>query len=110
RIENAVEQVNVKIDEFKTAEEQVNDVVKAIRTILPISIEQITMQIDIPPQHAHQAYGVLKRIGEIKQETWGSDGSLVVKLRIPAGLQEEVIGKMNSMTHGGVDIKILEEK
>lgn len=110
RIQNAIEQANVKIDEFKTAEEQVGDVVKAIRTILPISIEQVTIQIDIPPQHAHQAYGALKRMCEIKQETWGSDGSLVVKVRMPAGLQEDALGKMNSMTHGGVDIKIIEEK
>jgi ribosome maturation protein SDO1 len=110
RIENAFAEASCKIDEFKTAEEQVADVVKALRTILPISIEQIQLQVDLPPQNAHQAYGVLKRIGEIKQETWGNDGSLVVKLQIPAGLQEEVMGKMNSMTHGGVDIKILEEK
>ncbi|MFC1741478.1 ribosome assembly factor SBDS [Nanoarchaeota archaeon] len=109
RLENAFEQANCKIDEFKTAEEQVGDIVKALRVQLPIKIEQIQLQIDIPPQFAHQAYGVLKRMGDIKQETWGNDGSLVVKLQIPAGLQEDVMGKMNSMTHGGVDIKLLGE-
>jgi ribosome maturation protein Sdo1 len=28
-------------------------------------------------------------------------------LEIPAGLQEELMTKLNSITHGGVDIKIL---
>lgn len=109
RIENAFEQAKCKIDEFKSAEEQVGDVVSALRALLPLKIEQVLLQIDIPAQNAHQAYGVLKRIGDIKQENWGSDGSLVVKLQVPAGLQEEVMSKMNSMTHGGVDIQSLGE-
>ncbi|MFH1063497.1 MAG: ribosome assembly factor SBDS [Candidatus Woesearchaeota archaeon] len=109
RLENAFEQAKCKIDEFKSAEEQVGDVVKALRSLLPLKIEQVLLQITIPPQYAHQAYGALKRMGDIKQETWGSDGSIVVKFQIPAGLQEEVMEKMNSMTHGGVDINLLGE-
>ncbi|NQU79590.1 ribosome assembly factor SBDS [Candidatus Woesearchaeota archaeon] len=109
RIENAFEQVKCKIDEMKSAEEQVDEVVKALRTVLPIKIDQVLMQLHVPPQYAHQAYGVIKRGGGIKQETWGNDGSLVVKIEIPAGMQDEVTGKLNEMTHGGVDIKILGE-
>ncbi len=105
RIENAFEEAKCKIDEFRSAEEQIDEVVKKLRVILPIKIEQVVLQIDIPPQNAHQAYGVLKRMGGIKNETWGNDGSLVVKMEIPAGLQEEVMDKMNSMTHGGAEIK-----
>jgi ribosome maturation protein SDO1 len=108
RIENAFAQVNCKVDEFKSAEEQVADVVQKLRTVLPIKTELVKLQIDIPPQNAHQAYGVLKRMGDIKQETWGNDGGLTIKLELPAGMQEEVMNKMNSMTHGGVDIRILE--
>jgi ribosome maturation protein SDO1 len=105
RIENAFEQAKCHIDEFRTAEEQVDEVIKSLRTLLPLKIEQIVLQITIPPQHSHQAYGVLKKMGAIKQDVWGSDGSLTVKLEIPAGLQEEVMDRMNSMTHGGVDIR-----
>jgi ribosome maturation protein SDO1 len=109
RIENAFNQVKCKIDEFKTAEEQVDDAIKVLRTVLPLRIEQILLQIDLPPQYAHQSYGLLKRMGTIKQENWGNDGGLTLKFEIPAGLQEEVMSKLNSMTHGGVDVKILEE-
>ncbi len=108
RIENAFEQAKCHIDEFKSAEEQVDDVIKAMRAILPIKIEQLLMKIDMPPQYAHQSYGILKVIGEIKQETWGSDGGLVVKLEIPAGLQEELMNKLNNLSHGGVDIQVVE--
>ena len=107
RLENAFEEVKCKIDEFKTAEEQIDKVMNSLRTVLPLRIEQAVLQIHVPPQHAHQAYGLLKKLGDIKKETWGNDGGLVVNLEIPAGLQEEVMSKMNNLTHGGVDIKIL---
>jgi len=106
RLENAFNEAKCKIDEFKTAEEQVDEVVKSLRVILPLKIEQIMLEIEIPPQHAHQAYGALKRMGGVKNETWGNDGSVTVKMEIPAGIQEEVMDKMNNMTHGGADIKI----
>ncbi len=85
-------------------------VIKALRTVRPLRIEQMVLRVDVPPQYAHQAYGVLKKLGNIKKETWGNDASLVVDLEIPAGLQEDVMGRLNSMTHGGVDIKIVGEK
>jgi ribosome maturation protein SDO1 len=109
RIENAFEQIKFKVDEFKNAEEQVDDVVKHMMVVMPIRLEQIILQIDVPSQHAHQAYGVLKKIGTIKKDAWGSDGSLSLELQIPAGLQEEVMEKLNSMTHGGVDVHIKKE-
>lgn len=109
RIENAFDQAKCKIDEFRTAEEQVDDVVKKLRTILPLRIEQIVLGIDIPPQYAHQAYGMLKKLGDLKKETWGNDGGLNVQLEIPAGLQEDVMDRMNNMTHGGVEIRIIGE-
>ncbi|MFC1722705.1 ribosome assembly factor SBDS [Nanoarchaeota archaeon] len=108
RIENAYEQAKCHIDEFRSAEEQVEDVIKKLRVILPLKIEQIIMKITTPPQYAHQAYGIMKRLGDLKQEEWGNDGSLIVKLEIPAGIQEDVMNKLNNLTHGGVDVKILE--
>lgn len=109
RIENAFERSKCHIDEFRTAEEQTDDVIKALRSIIPLKIEQLVLNISLPPQYAHQSYGILKKLGKIKQEKWGNDGGLAVKLEIPAGIQEDVESKLNSLTHGGVDIQV-EEK
>jgi ribosome maturation protein SDO1 len=109
RIENAFEQIKFKVDEFKTAEEQIDDVVHKMMVVMPIKMEQVILTIEVPSQHSHQAYGVLKKIGTIKQDKWNSDGSLSVDLQIPAGLQEEVMEKLNSMTHGGVDVHLKKE-
>ena len=43
RIENAMEEAKVHLDDFKSAEDQINAVVKALRPILPISFETSSM-------------------------------------------------------------------
>lgn len=109
RIESAFEECKYHIDEFKTAEEQIDAVMKKLHVILPIRIERVVLQIHVPPQQAHQSFGVMKRYGEMKNDAWGNDGSLVAQLEMPAGLQEELMDKLNALTHGGVEIHIIKE-
>ena len=51
RIENAIEEAKVKIDEYKTAEEQVEDILKKLRTIIPIKFEKREIAVKIPAQY-----------------------------------------------------------
>jgi len=46
-------------------------------------------------------------MGTIKKTTWLSDGSLQVEVEIPAGLQQELIDKVNAITKGSGDVKII---
>lgn len=107
RIEKAIEQSKVKIDIMKNAEEQVEDIVKAIRSIIPIRIEQVQLAIKIPSSFAAKGYNMVARYGAIKKEEWQSDGSWVSIIDLPAGLQAEFLDKMNKLTHGRVQIKPL---
>ena len=108
RIENAFEEAKCKVSEFKAAEEQIDEIIKKLRVILPIRTQKVKMRITIPSNFAHQSYGIVKRFCDVKQETWGSDGALVVKVEMPAGLQEEFMDKLNNLTHGGAVIDIVE--
>ncbi|MBI4737997.1 ribosome assembly factor SBDS [Candidatus Woesearchaeota archaeon] len=109
RIENAFEQARCHIDEFKTAEEQLDGVIRKLRPILPIKIEQLRMNVHVPAVCASQCFDLLKKLGDLSGESWGSDGSLMAKLQIPAGLREEVIDKLNKATKGSVEISKVEE-
>ncbi len=104
RILNAMEQARVAIDPFRGAESQVEDVVKALKPIIPISIEQAELTVEIPAQYSGQAYGAVKSLGEMKEQNWKNDGSLVVRISIPAGMKETVFRKINSMTAGTASI------
>jgi len=107
RIEKAIEEANVKVDLMRSAEEQVDDIVKGIRAIIPIRIEQVEMAIKIPTAFTAKGYNIVAQYVQIKKEEWQSDGSLVAVVSLPAGLQMELIDKLNKLTHGRVQTKIL---
>jgi ribosome maturation protein SDO1 len=107
RLENALEQVRVHIDPFKDPREQVPGIVKLLLPLIPIKFEKINIAIKVPAAHAHRCYGTLKSYG-IKKEQWLGDGSLVVMIEIPAGMQGEVFDKLNKLTAGQIETKIIE--
>lgn len=109
RIENAFEEAKIKIDEHKAAEAQVEDVLKKLRVVLPIKFEVKEVQIKLSAKHASRCQQVLASYGTVKQKEWHTDGSYRVVLEIPAGISTEFFDKLNSLTQGVADIKILKE-
>ena len=107
RIENAMEEAKVKIDEFKKPEDQLEDILGKIRPVLPLNFETRELEIKIPSQYASQSFSVLKSKGKLKKDEWLNDGSLKALIEIPAGLQEEFENEINKITHGNCEIKII---
>lgn len=107
RIEKAIDEVGVKLDLSKNAEEQVDDVVKKIQAVIPIKMEQVEMALKIPASYTAKGYNIVAQYVQIKKEEWQSDGSWVSVVSLPAGLQMELMDKLNKLTHGRVQTKIL---
>lgn len=72
---------------------------------MPISIEETTLQIEVPAQYASQIQGILKEF--IKEQTWQS-GALIAKIVIPAGMCDMIYKKIGSVSSGNA--KIIEVK
>jgi len=107
RIENALEEVHISIDPFSDAENQVKDVIKALRPILPLSMESVEIAVKIPPDHASRAYGIVKNLGEIKRDEWQSDGSWIALVVVPAAMQVEFLDRLGKATQGNLQTKIM---
>ena len=107
RIENALQDIKIQIDPFKEAEEQVKDVVDALRRVLPMSSENVQIAIKIPAEYTGKSYGLAKDYGEIKREEWQSDGSWVAVIELPAAMQVEMLEALGKATQGNVQSKIV---
>ncbi len=107
RIEKALDEANVKVDLMRSAEEQVDDVIKQIRAIIPIRMEQVELALKIPSDFTAKGYNIVAQLAQIKKEEWQSDGSWVSVVSLPAGLQMELIDKLNKLTHGRVQTKLM---
>lgn len=106
RIENAMEQVRFSIDPFKPVEEQAKEIVKLLRPILPLKMEQMTLGVTIPAQFSVRAYGTIKGFGTIKREEWRADGSWYGVLEMPAGVYAPFLDKLGEITKGTGEAKI----
>jgi ribosome maturation protein SDO1 len=107
RIENAMEQIRYPIDPFKPVEEQARDIVKLLRPILPLKIEQVVVAVKIPTQYAARSYGTVKTLGTIKKEEWRGDGSWYGEIEIPAGVYASLLNKLGDLTKGSGEAKII---
>lgn len=105
RIESAFHEAKISLEEHKTADDQVNDILKKLMPIIPIRFETKTINVHVPSKYANSVQGVLKQVGKIIKMDWLNDGSLDAKIEIPGGLLEEFSDKINKATHGSADYK-----
>jgi ribosome maturation protein SDO1 len=107
RIEIAMEEAKIHIDPFKSVDEQVNTVLKAIRIKIPIRFERVQVAIKIPGDFSGKVYNVIPEFGKTRKEEWQQDGSWVAIVEIPGGVQDNFYRKLNELTHGQVETKLL---
>jgi len=108
RIKNALEQVHFNIDLHTRFEDQLDDAIKLLRPIIPIKFEKLNIAVRIPAEYAQKAYAHLHHY-TVKKEEWQRDGSMVVLIEIPAGLQDELYGELNSFTHGNAETRVVKD-
>jgi len=110
RIEAAMAEAKIKIDNNKSAEQQIQEIIVQLRPIIPIKTETRELSITLNSQYAGRSYGILKQFGKITGEKWDNNGNLNTTIELPAGMQEELETNLNNITKGTVDIKILRSK
>jgi len=106
RIEDAMDEARVHVSLAKSAEEQVESVIKLLRPLLPIKFEKRRVAVKIPAGYSSKVQQVLREFGRVEKEEWAGNYQYCV-LEIPAGVQDDFYNKLNNLTHGEVEIKIL---
>src|SRR2546427_536095 len=107
RIENAMEEAKVHVDPFKSIEEQVKEVLDALRPLIPIRFEKVRIAVKLSAEDSAKAYGDLKSFGTILKEEWSPSGVWIGVVEMPAGLQTEFLERLNAKTKGNVETRIL---
>ena len=107
RVEQAMKDARVSVDPQKSVDEQVQDIVEKLRSIIALKSENLQLEIIIPAQYASQSYAVLKSVGSLKNEEWQNNGSLKAILEIPAAARPNVIDKLGSITKGSASVEVI---
>ncbi len=106
RIEKAMEEARIKIDPFKDAEAQIDEVMKELRILLPLKFEKVKIAIRLPADVAVRAYGTVKEFG-IQREEWQKNGDLIAVIEMPAGMQADFFDRIGRATSGRAETKVI---
>jgi ribosome maturation protein SDO1 len=110
RIENALEEAGFTVDPMEPAEQQVDDALDALRPVIPIRFEEVTMAVQIPAEYAGSAQARVRGFGELEREEWQADGSWIGVLTFPAGLQNKFYDTVNEHSSGEAETELIKDK
>ncbi len=110
RILNVMDDIHFNIDPFKSAEDHLDEVVKKLRPKIPLSFQTKTIAVKVPPEYSGKAQSEIRDFGDLLEEEWGQDGSWIFKMEIPGGMEEKFYEKLNKLTEGNVETKIVEDQ
>ncbi len=110
RIENALEEAGFDVDPMEPVESQVEDALDALRPIIPIRFDEVTMAVQIPPDYAGSAQSQIRQFGELEREEWQADGSWIGVMTFPAGLQNDFYDVVNEHSSGEADVTIVRDE
>ena len=109
RVLRAMEQAKVRIDLERRMEDQIDGILEKIQSIIPIKFEKMQVAIKVPPESAGRASSIIRNLGEMIRDEWAKDGSYICMIEIPSGIQQEIYTRLNDLTHGQVEVKVIKK-
>ncbi|AEB96084.1 MAG: ribosome assembly factor SBDS [Metallosphaera sp.] len=110
RLEMAMEQARIQIDMNKDIEAQALQIIHELTKVIPIKVARAILEVKIPQKYSGKAKQSLSSLGSVKKTVWLNDGTLVAEIEIPAGAQQDIIDKLNSITKGEVEVRVIQVK
>ncbi|MBN1328016.1 MAG: ribosome assembly factor SBDS [Candidatus Heimdallarchaeota archaeon] len=110
RIESAMDEAGINVDYVLPADKQAKTIIKQIQTIIPIKFESVILAVKITSDFTGPAFGIVSGAGELLEDQWGNDGSWYAKVEMPSGKQADFLDKINQLTKGKAEVKIIERK
>lgn len=109
RIENAVGNIRLNVDPFKTVEEQAQDAIKLLRVDLPLKVSQVVVTIAVSKEYGARVNSAVSKLGSVTRSEWRHDGSWFGEIVLPAGMQQSFVDRVNDLTRGNAEINIVKK-
>ncbi|QCC52271.1 ribosome assembly factor SBDS [Halapricum salinum] len=110
RIESALEETDFRVDPMEPVENQVDEALEALRPVIPIRFDEVTIAVQLPPDYAGSGQAKIREFGDLKREEWQNDGSWVGVVQFPAGLQNDFYDLANEVSSGNAETRIIQDE
>ncbi|WP_348608668.1 ribosome assembly factor SBDS [Halobaculum rarum] len=110
RIERALEEAGFTLDPMEPVENQIDDALEALRPVIPIRFDEVTIAVQLPADYAGSGQAKVREFGDLEREEWQSDGSWVGVVTFPAGLQNDFYDLVNEVSSGEAETRVVKEE
>ncbi|MFW5956703.1 MAG: ribosome assembly factor SBDS [Halorhabdus sp.] len=110
RIESALEEAGFQVDPMEPVENQVDEALEALRPVIPIRFDEVTVAVQLPAEYAGSGQAKVREFGDLDREEWQGDGSWVGVLTFPAGLQNDFYELANEVSSGEAETRIIKDE
>ncbi len=110
RIESALEETDFRVDPMEPVENQVDEALEALRPVIPIRFDEVTVAVQVPADYAGSAQAQIRQFGDLEREEWQSDGSWIGVITFPAGMQNDFYDLVNEHTSGEAETEIIKDE
>jgi ribosome maturation protein SDO1 len=110
RIESALEETDFRIDPMETVESQVDEALDALRPVIPIRFDTVTVAVQLPADYAGSGQAKIREFADLESEEWQPDGSWIGVVEFPAGLQNDFYDLVNEVSSGEAETQIIRDE
>ena len=110
RIESALEEAGFTVDPMEPVENQVDEALEALRPVIPIRFDTITVAVQLPADYAGSGQAQVREFGDLQREEWQADGSWIGVVTFPAGMQNEFYDLVNEVSSGNAETQIVQDE
>ena len=110
RIESALEETDFRIDPMEPVEAQIDDALEALRPVIPIRFDTVTVAAHLPADYAGSGQAKIREFGDLQSEEWQPDGSWIGVVEFPAGMQNDFYDLVNEVSSGEAETQIIKEE
>jgi ribosome maturation protein SDO1 len=110
RIESALEEAGFTVDPMEPVEGQVDDALDALRPVIPIRFDEVTIAVQLPAEYAGSGQAKVREFGDLEREEWQADGSWIGVVTFPAGMQNDFYDLVNEVSSGEAETRVVKDK
>ena len=110
RIESALAETDFRIDPMEPVEAQIDDALEALRPVIPIRFDTVTVAAHLPADYAGSGQAKIREFGDLQSEEWQPDGSWIGVVEFPAGMQNDFYDLVNEVSSGEAETRIVKDE
>ena len=108
-IEGEINKLKFNFDPYKSFESQSDEILKLLKKVMPISLDEVTIQLKIPATYVGAFYGPFRNYGKIQKEFYDQTGNLNLELKATESSTDKIIEFAKNNSNNESEYRIIKD-